>query len=53
MVLAVVIGLVQHDLDAREGRVASLDKRSVTVVVLGFEAALRVEYTESTASIGR
>jgi hypothetical protein len=43
MVLAVVIGFVQHDLDARQSRVAGLDKGSVAVVTLGFEAALWVE----------
>ena len=53
MVVAVVIGLVEHDLDARKGGVASLGEGRVTVKVFGGQRPSGSKTTESTASIGR
>ena len=44
VVLAVVILLVEHDLDAREGGVAGLGEGGISVVVIAVEMTLGVEH---------
>jgi hypothetical protein len=43
VIFTVVITLIEHDLNARLGRVASLGKRSIAVVPVGFKSVLAVE----------